>query len=81
MDYEITVYNFFVKGDCYTYIKDGKLYVFSAEMFACMKRQYIAMGYRVIFDNDRFVSFSKVENENEVFELKWKKMVDKWPKV
>lgn len=75
MKYEITVYNFFRTMDGGAdYVKDGKLSHVSGEMLNCLLNQYKLMGFRVIFDNECFVSVSRVENEIEIFSKKlWKR--------
>jgi len=68
MTYEVTSYNFFRTSDGGAdFVKDGKLFHLSAEMLNCLLNQYKVMGFRVIFDNDCFVSVSKAENETENF--------------
>lgn len=68
MTYEITSYNFFrTIGGGADFVKDGKLFHLSAEMLNCMINQYRIMGFRVIFDDNCFVSVSKAENEVENF--------------
>ena len=64
---EITTYNFFKAGSRYEYVKDGKQYVFSAEMFECMKRQYLLMGYKIFWETDCFITFTKVRENIENF--------------
>jgi hypothetical protein len=67
MKYEITSYSFFRTAKGAEFVKDGKRYEISKEQLECLLRQYRLMGFRVIFDNDLFVSVSKVENAIEVF--------------
>lgn len=67
MDYEVQVFNFFKNNGSYAYYKGEKQYILSSEMFECMKRQYLKMGYEIFWENDRFISFSKVTNAIEVF--------------
>jgi len=76
MTYEVTSYNFFRTSDGGAdFVKEGKLFCLSAEMLNCMINQYRIMGFRVIFDNARFISVSKVENEVEIFIEKLAKKV------
>jgi len=67
MKYKIKSYSFLKINGKYITLKDNKQYEFSAEMFECMQRQYILMGYKVFLETDTVISFSKVENEIEVF--------------
>jgi len=74
MTYDVTSYNFFRTSDGGAdFTKDGKLFHLSAEMLKCMISQYKIMGFRVIFDNECFISVSKVENETENFLEKFAK--------
>lgn len=68
MTYEVTSYTFFrTIGGGADFVKDGKLFHWSAEMLKCMINQYRIMGFRVICDNECFISVSKVNNEAEIF--------------
>ena len=70
MEYEVKSYSFFkVNGQYETYC-NGTHCVFSAEMFECMKRQYLLNGFEIFWETDLFISFSKVLNEIEVFSYK-----------
>jgi len=70
MKYEVTSYSFFKVGGHYETYHNGVHCVFSAEMFECIKRQYLRMGFNVFWENDCFISFSRIENEIEVFSAK-----------
>jgi len=63
MKYEIKSYSFFKVNGGYETISNGQHCVFSAEMFECMKRQYVLMGFKVFWETDLFISFSKAVNE------------------
>lgn len=68
MNYEVKSYTFFRTTDGGAdYVNNGELFHLSAEMLNCMLNQYKTTGFEVIFDNDHFVSVSKVMNEMEVF--------------
>lgn len=67
MKYEIKTYNFFKVNGCYETISNGQHCRFSAEMFECIKRQYIMNGFEIFWENDCFISFSKALNAIEVF--------------
>lgn len=59
-DYEVKSYNFFRTPDGGAdYIKDGELSHFSAKMLNCLLDQYKILGFKVIYDNDCFVSVAK----------------------
>jgi hypothetical protein len=70
MKYEVKSYSFFKVNGGYETISNGQHCRFSAEMFECMKRQYIMNGFEIFWENDCFISFSKVLNEIEVFSYK-----------
>lgn len=70
MKYEVTSYSFFKVNGGYETVSNDQHCRFSAEMFECMKRQYLLMGFKVFWENDLFISFSRVENEIEVFSAK-----------
>lgn len=67
MKYEVKSYSFFKINGGYETYSNGRHCRFSAEMFECMKRQYLMQGFKVFWDNDCFISFSKVLNDIEVF--------------
>ena len=74
MEYKVHAVSFFKVGGHYEYVTEDKRIVsLSVEMYECFKRQYLQMGYQLFWENDCFVSFSKVLNEIEVFSEKIQK--------
>ena len=75
MNYEVKSYSFFrTPNGGADYVNDGKLFHLSAEMLNCLLNQYKVMGFKVIFNNDSFVSVAKVTNEIEVFSARMDEM-------
>lgn len=68
MNYEVKSYSFFrTPNSGADYVNNGKVSHLSAEMLNCLLNQYKVMGFKVVFDNDCFVSVAKATNEMEVF--------------
>lgn len=68
MEYKVHAVSFLKVGGHYEYVtEDKRIVTLSVEMYECLKRQYLMMGYQLFWETDRFVSFSKVLNETEVF--------------
>ena len=63
---KVTVHNFFKENNGYKYIKNGKLYFISNEMFECFKRQYKRMGW-YMFESNFTVSFSYAHDQINEF--------------
>lgn len=71
MEYKVHAVSFFKVSGHYEYVtEDNRIVTLSVEMYECFKRQYLLMGYQLFWENDCFVSFSKVLNEIEVFSKK-----------
>lgn len=70
MKYEVKSYSFLKVNGGYETVSNGQHCRFSAEMFEYMKRQYLLNGFKVFWETDLFISFSKVLNEIEVFSYK-----------
>lgn len=70
MKYEVKSYSFLKVNGGYETVSNGQHCRFSAEMFECMKRQYLMNGFEIFWETDLFISFSKVLNEIEVFSYK-----------
>ena len=64
---KITTYSFFKVSNTYQFVKDGKLFTFSSEMFSCLLNQYKFMGYKVTIETESYISISKIENEIDLF--------------
>lgn len=67
MKYGITVQTFFRKKAGVEFMKGDKRYEMSNEQFECWVRQARLMGFRIMMDNELFVSLSRDENEIETF--------------
>lgn len=63
---KVTIYNFFKESNGYKYVKDGKIYSVSIEMFECFKHQYKQMGWNIT-DLDIYVSFSYIHEDVNQF--------------
>lgn len=67
MKAQIISYSFFRTKNGAKFVKGDVLYEISSEQLECLLAQYRIMGFRVVFNNDCFISVSKVENETDLF--------------
>lgn len=59
---KVTAFHFFRRGTGYEMVKNDTLYLFSAEMMACMVTQYRIMGY-IIETTETWISVIKCEKK------------------